>query len=53
MRLFSARTGLSIDAIAAPLRQAETNGWLAVENGHARPTDEGRRFNNDLVSLFL
>jgi oxygen-independent coproporphyrinogen-3 oxidase len=53
LKLFSARTGLPLDAITPQLQQAETNGWLVVENGHARPTDEGRRFNNDLVSLFL
>ena len=53
LKLFSARTGLALDAITTQLQQAETNGWLVVENGHARPTDEGRRFNNDLVSLFL
>jgi oxygen-independent coproporphyrinogen-3 oxidase len=53
MKLFSARTGLAPDAIAAQLERAESHGWLVVENGHARPTDAGRRFNNDLVSLFL
>jgi oxygen-independent coproporphyrinogen-3 oxidase len=53
LKLFCARTGLALDAIATPLEQAKGQGWLVVENGHARPTEAGRRFNNDLVSLFL
>jgi len=51
--LFSLRTGLASDAIAAPLEHAVANGWLEVLGNHARPTEAGRRFNNDLVSLFL
>ncbi|MDR7099763.1 oxygen-independent coproporphyrinogen-3 oxidase [Lysobacter niabensis] len=51
--LFSLRTGLAQDAIAAPLQQALGYGWLEIEGGHVRPTEAGRRFNNDLVSLFL
>jgi len=51
--LFAARTGLAPDAVAPQLRQAEDNGWLAIADGHVRPTEAGRRFNNDLVSLFL
>jgi putative oxygen-independent coproporphyrinogen III oxidase len=53
LKLFSARTGLGLDTIAPQLQQAESNGWLAIQDSHARPTDAGRRFNNDLVSLFL
>ncbi|KQY55023.1 radical SAM family heme chaperone HemW [Lysobacter sp. Root494] len=53
LKLFSARTGLALDTIATQLQQAESKGWLAIEDGHAQPTDAGRRFNNDLVSLFL
>jgi hypothetical protein len=41
------------EVIGGKLRQAEQAGWLAIEAGHARPTEAGRRFNNDLVSLFL
>jgi oxygen-independent coproporphyrinogen-3 oxidase len=51
--LFSLRTGLAGDTIAPPLEHAVANGWLEVRGSHARPTEEGRRFNNDLVSLFL
>ena len=53
LRLFGARTGLALDTIAPLLQQAESNGWLSLQDSHARPTDAGRRFNNDLVSLFL
>jgi oxygen-independent coproporphyrinogen-3 oxidase len=51
--LFTLRTGLPVDAIAPQLHAAVANGWLAIDAGHARPTDTGRRFTNDLISLFL
>lgn len=51
--LFAARTGLAVDAIGPQLAHAVSNGWLAIEAGQVRPTEAGRRFNNDLVSLFL
>jgi len=51
--LFSLRTGLAQDAIAAPLQRALDYGWLEIDGDHVRPTEAGRRFNNDLVSLFL
>lgn len=50
---FSARTGLDAGAIAAPLRLAAQHGWLDVGATHVRPTALGRRFTNDVVSLFL
>jgi oxygen-independent coproporphyrinogen-3 oxidase len=53
LALFGARTGLDPAAIAAPLDEAVARGWLEIDAGHVRPTDAGRRFNNDLVSLFL
>jgi oxygen-independent coproporphyrinogen-3 oxidase len=51
--LFALRTGLSLQAIQPQLQQGVANGWLVIEGGHARPTEAGRRFTNDLVSLFL
>ncbi|QNP39752.1 radical SAM family heme chaperone HemW [Lysobacter solisilvae (ex Woo and Kim 2020)] len=51
--LFALRTGVAVAEIAPQLQQAVANGWLAIEGGHARPTEAGRRFTNDLVSLFL
>lgn len=53
LRWFEARTGLPFHAIAPQLEEARTRGWLQIEDGHARPTELGRRFNNDLVALFL
>ncbi len=51
---FEARTGLSRDAIAAPLAEAERRGWLERHVGGAvRPTAEGRRLLNDVIELFL
>jgi oxygen-independent coproporphyrinogen-3 oxidase len=53
LALFEARTGLSRQALAAGLDQAVARGWLEVAGDHVRPTELGRRFNNDVVSLFL
>ena len=52
-RDFEARTGLSRAAIAAPLEDAVARGWLHDDADWLRPTDLGRRFTNDVVSLFL
>ena len=51
--LFSLRTGLAEGAISSQLEQAAANGWLEIRDRHICPTEAGRRFNNDLVSLFL
>ncbi|MBA2239176.1 MAG: radical SAM family heme chaperone HemW [Lysobacter sp.] len=50
---FEARTGLDRNAIAEPLATAVARGWLVPDDRHVRPTDLGRRFTNDVVSLFL
>lgn len=60
---FEARTGLPRSAIAAPLQTALTRGWLERdgeerygqegEGERVRPTELGRRYTNDVVSLFL
>src|SRR5690606_12260460 len=50
---FEARTGLSREAIAAPLARARGNCWLQVDGDHVRPTARGRRFGNDVIALFL
>lgn len=60
---FEARTGLPRSAIAAPLQTALARGWLerdgqeryGQEGGgeRVRPTELGRRYTNDVVSLFL
>ena len=50
---FEARTGLGRTAIAAQLRQASDNGWIDVDDIRVVPTVLGRRFANDVISLFL
>ncbi|MGN6789240.1 MAG: radical SAM family heme chaperone HemW [Rhodanobacteraceae bacterium] len=50
---FTARTGLSVEAIAAPLRETRARGWLVDDPGRLQPTPLGRRFLNDLIEAFL
>jgi len=50
---FETRSGLSRDAIAAPLAEARVRGWLDADETQLRPTESGRRFLNDLIGLFL
>ena len=51
--LFAERTGLPINAIASALDAAEARGLLARDHLTMRPTAQGLRYLNDLVSLFL
>ncbi|TAM45380.1 MAG: oxygen-independent coproporphyrinogen III oxidase-like protein [Gammaproteobacteria bacterium] len=51
--LFTARTGLSLDAAEAPLREARHRGLLAEDGVAIQPTERGRRFLNNLVELFV
>jgi putative oxygen-independent coproporphyrinogen III oxidase len=53
LRDFEARTGLDRAVIAARLQRAAANGWLEVGTDRVVPTELGRRFTNDVVSLFL
>lgn len=50
---FENRTGLPREHIAPQLALAGKRGWLEVEGDHLRPTALGRRFTNDVISLFL
>ncbi|RYZ73220.1 MAG: radical SAM family heme chaperone HemW [Lysobacteraceae bacterium] len=50
---FEAWTGLPRQAIAAPLAEARARGWLSQTADRVAPTEQGRRFTNDVVSLFL
>jgi oxygen-independent coproporphyrinogen-3 oxidase len=50
--LFTARTGLPLAAIEAPLARAEARGLLERRAGTIRPTEQGTRFLNDLLLLF-
>ena len=50
---FEARTGLDRSVIADALDAAVRQGWLERDGELVRPTELGRRFTNDVVSLFL
>ena len=51
--LFQHHTGLPLKSIEVAIQQAEANGWLVKNKEGFQPTEEGQRFHNDLVSLFL
>jgi len=51
--LFTERTGLPVTAVGAALAGAEARGLLQRDHLHLRPTAQGLRYLNDLVSLFL
>ena len=50
---FTSRTGLSIAAIEAPLREATARGLLSNGSDRWQATELGQRFLNDLQTLFL
>jgi oxygen-independent coproporphyrinogen-3 oxidase len=50
---FSARTGLPLSAIEAPLAQAQNKGLIEQVGQQVLPTERGFDFLNDLVELFL
>jgi putative oxygen-independent coproporphyrinogen III oxidase len=50
---FAERTGLPDAAIAVPLAAAQRHGWLDQAPGLLRASDDGQRFLNDLIALFL
>jgi len=51
--LFAERTGLPLSAAARPIAEATRRGLLASDPTMLEPTPLGRRFLNDLQSLFL
>lgn len=51
--LFSARTGLPLAVVEPVLRDAQARGLLEHTPACIRPTPLGRRFLNDLLTLFL
>ena len=50
---FESRTGLDRAVIAGQLAHAQLMGWLQANGERIVPTELGRRFTNDVVSLFL
>jgi len=51
--LFAERTGLPFAAIETELIDARQRGLVQVDGDEIRPTERGRRFLNDLLTLFL
>ena len=50
---FSERTGLPLAAIKKSALAGRQQGLLEVVDGNLRPTEQGRRFLNRLITLFL
>ena len=50
---FEVRTGLPRGRIVPALEQARDQGWLQLDADRVVPTALGRRFANDVISLFL
>ena len=53
LAVFEARTGLGRDAISRELDTAMLRGWVTLDHARVVPTELGRRFTNDVISLFL
>ena len=51
--LFTERTGLAPNTIEANLHHAEQQGLIARNTTAIRPTEQGRRFLNNLIELFI
>ncbi len=50
---FQKRTGLALETIETPLREARERGWLEEAPRILRATELGRRFLNDVIELFM
>lgn len=53
VELFVERTGISLDAINDKINQAVTSNLLIANNQIICPSELGRRYLNNLISLFL
>ena len=51
--LFAERTGLALNAMEQPLREAVQRGLITRDHVRIAPTKRGQRFLNDLLQLFL
>jgi oxygen-independent coproporphyrinogen-3 oxidase len=51
--LFTSRTGLSLESIAAPLAAALERGLILGEGNACRPSPRGLRFLNETLLLFM
>lgn len=50
--LFTARAGVSLERIRAPLEEAERRGWLAADEQRLMPTPLGLQSLNEMLRLF-
>jgi oxygen-independent coproporphyrinogen-3 oxidase len=50
---FEVRTGLDRKVITPQLDEAMQRGWLEISGDWAKPTEQGMRFANDVMGLFL
>lgn len=51
--LFMQHTGLPLSLVERPLKEAEERGWIQWQKKHILPTEDGQRFLNNLLELFL
>lgn len=51
--LFSSHTGLPIALLKEQLELAQDKGWLNWTEDKIKPTEQGQRFLNDLLQLFM
>ncbi len=51
--LFTTHSGQQLSLIDAPLRKAQEAGLIQRSPQHIRPTEKGRRFLDDLLTLFV
>ena len=51
--LFQQHTGLPLSRISATLQQAVDRDWLNWQGDRIVPSEQGLRFHNDLVAMFL
>ncbi|MBV2235319.1 MAG: radical SAM family heme chaperone HemW [Sterolibacterium sp.] len=52
-KLFETHTGLPLASITDPLLTASRRGLLTVSHERIAPTEQGQRFLNDLLEIFL
>jgi oxygen-independent coproporphyrinogen-3 oxidase len=53
VKLFAERTGLPLSAVERQLQEAEEKGLLERDWQRIRPTERGRLFLNELLTLFM
>lgn len=53
LQLFEERTGLSIETIEKVLNDAQKDGFIIWQNAYLELTEQGKRFTNDVLQLFL